>query len=54
MWRIGIDVIIFKVIFVCLCAHGSGKLPNGFAKFFLRLVDLNVDNVRKILGFYMS
>ena len=36
-----------------LCAHGSAKLPNGLEKFFLRLVDLNVDIVRKILDFYM-
>ena len=47
-------VILSVCLFVCLCALGSAKLPNGFEKFFLRLVDLNVDIVRKILDFYMS
>ena len=42
------------VLSVCMCALGSTKLPDGFAKFFLQLVDLNVDIVRKILDFYMS
>ena len=46
--------VIVVCLFVCLCALGSAKLPNGFEKFFLRLVDLNVDIVRKILDFYMS
>ena len=47
--------LYYKVILsVCLCALESGKLPNGFAKFFLRLVDLSVDIVRKMLDFYMS
>ena len=41
------------VLSVRMCALGSAKLPNGFEKFFLRLVDLNVDIVRKILDFYM-
>ena len=45
---------LFVRLFVCMCALGSAKLPNGFEKFFLRLVDLNVDIVRKILDFYMS
>ena len=45
--------LYYKVILsVCMCALGSAKLPNGFEKFFLRLVDLNVDIVRKILNFY--
>ena len=47
-------VCLFVCLFVCLCALGSAKLLNGFEKFFLRLVDLNVDIVRKILDFYMS
>ena len=38
----------------CMCALGSPKLPDGFAKFFLQSVDLSVDIVRKILNFYMS
>ena len=42
------------ILSVCLCALGSTKLPNGFEKFFLQLVDLNVDIVRKILDFYMN
>ena len=42
------------ILSVCMCALGSAKLPDGFAKFFLRLVDLSVDIVRKILDFYMS
>ena len=42
------------ILSVCLCALGSTKLPDGFEKFFLRLVDLNVDIVRKILDLYMS
>ena len=42
--------LYYKVVLsVCMCALGSAKLPNGFEKFFLRLVDLNVDIVRKIL-----
>ena len=47
--------LCYKVVLsvcVCMCALGSSKLPNGFAKFFLRLVDLNVDTVRKILDLY--
>ena len=47
-------VVLSVCLFVCMCALGSAKLPNGFEKFFLRLVDLNVDIVRKILDFYMS
>ena len=47
-------VILSVCLFVCMCALGSAKLLNGFEKFFLRLVDLNVDIVRKILDFYMS
>ena len=46
-------VVLSVCLFVCMCALGSAKLPNGFEKFFLRLVDLNVDIVRKILDFYM-
>ena len=49
-----LSVCLFVCLFVCMCALGSAKLPNGFEKFFLRLVDLNVDIVRKILDFYMS
>ena len=42
------------ILSVCLCALGSTKLPNGFEKFFLRLVDLNDDIVKKMLYFYLS
>ena len=52
--KVILSVCLFVCLFVCMCALGSAKLPNGFAKFFLRLVDLNVDIVRKILDFYMS
>ena len=51
--KVVLSVCLFVCLFVCMCALGSAKLPNGFEKFFLRLVDLNVDIVRKILDFYM-
>ena len=41
------------ILSVCMCALGSGKLPNEFEKFFLRVIDLYVDIVRKIPDFHM-
>ena len=47
-------MILSVCLFVRMCALGSAKLLDGFEKFFLQLVDLNVDIVRKILDFYMG
>ena len=45
---------MYKMILsVCLQA-GQRKLPDRFAKFFLRVIDSSMEIVRKVLNFCIS
>ena len=54
VYIIELVILLYKMILSVCVQAGQRKLPDRFAKFFLRVIDSSMEIVRKILKFYIS
>ena len=47
-------ILLYKMILSVCVQAGQRKLPDRFAKFFLEVIDLSMEIVKKIVKFYKS